>query len=231
MAFKKRFWITLTSLIVLPAIVIVAGIFRFNYTNADIYIELSDGEVVQYNELMREAEEKGYSKVMLSLFSIRTLEDFIVLLPEQTDAPVPVSLNKIKKQEMQRWATGEYSQGDELGTIALNYDTIKTIDTDTKNNKIVFAAPFSVSNQEPGMRFYLGLFLQDTQQHTIKHVDSTFIGDSINIVSIEPDNQSRLVSIEYTKPNTENEVEKVTQPPVTVEFPLNTGAVRFSTTP
>jgi hypothetical protein len=231
MAFKKRFWITLSSLIILPAIVIIMGIYRFNYTNADIYIELADGEVVQYDKLMREAEKKGYSKVMLSLFSIRTLEDFIVFLPEQDSTPIAVPLNEIKKQEMQRWATGQYSFGEERGSISLDFDTIRTINADIKDNQIIFAAPFSVSNQGSGVFFYLGLFSQDTKRHTIKHIDSIFIGDRINIVSIEPDNQGRLIAIEYTERDTASEADKTTLSPVTVEFSLNTEQVRFSPKP
>lgn len=231
MAFKKRFWITLSSLIILPAIVIIMGIYQFNYTNADIYIELADGEIVQYDKLMREAETKGYSKVMLSLFSIRTLEDFTIFLPEQNSTPISVALREIKKQEMQRWATGQYSIGEEYGSISLNFDTIRTINAETKDKQIIFAAPFSVSNQGSGVFFYLGLFLQDTQKNTIKHIDSTFIGDRIKIISIEPNNQGRFIAINYTERATDSETKQATALPLTVEFSLNTEPVSFSPKP
>ncbi|WP_293266797.1 hypothetical protein [Neptunomonas sp.] len=228
MAFKKRFWIALTSLIVLPAIVLIAGIYQFNFTNNDIYIELADGEVVEYDQLMREAEEMGYSKVMLSLFSIRTLEDFTLFLPRKTDTLTPVLLTDIKKQEMQRWATGKYSMDEKSGNIDLNYDTIQTINVGIEDNKRVFTAPFSVSSQTSNPLFYLGLFIHDTQEHTIKHVDSVFIDESINILTIEPGHQKKFVSITFNRGDDSKETESSQSMTIEKQYQIAINPTRFT---
>lgn len=232
MAYKKRFWIVLSALIGIPVLVLVAGIYRFNFTNADIYMELADGKVVQYDDLIREIEENGYSKVMLSLFSIRTKEDLNIQLPEQpSESPVWVPLRKIDSQATQRSAVGDYTLGEERGTVTLSFDTIRTLNTEIDNKKIMFVAPFSVSNQGTGVFYYLGIFEQDNQKFTVRHLDSFFIGDRVNIVSIEPDSQGQTVSVEYTAHDPANEANDTLQPTLSIKLDVATGPLHFKTAP
>ncbi len=237
MAYKKRFWIVLFAFIGIPVLVLLAGIYRFNFTNADIYMELADGEVVQYDDLMREVEENGYSKVMLSLFSIRTKEDLSIQLPKQSaETPVWVPLARIDSQATQRSAVGDYTVGEERGTVSLNYDTIRTLNPEADNKKednqtIIFVAPFSVSNQGSGIFYYLGVFEQNNQKFTVLHKDSFFLGDRINLVSIEPDNQGQSITVEYTKRDSAIDASNTPQQPLSIKISVAKDPVRFTTIP
>ena len=233
MAYKKRFWIVLFAFIGIPTLVLLAGIYRFNFTNADIYMELADGEVVQYDDLMREVEENGYSKVMLSLFSIRTKEDLSIQLPEQSEeeTPVWVPLARIDSQATQRSAVGDYTLGEERGTVSLNYDTIRTLSPEADNQTITFVAPFSVSNQGSGIFYYLGIFEQNNQKFTVLHKDSFFLGDRINIVSIEPDNQDRFITVEYTERNNSINDDNTSQQPLRIRINVAQDPVSFTGSP
>ncbi|WP_372738641.1 hypothetical protein [Neptunomonas sp.] len=239
MAYKKRFWIVLVALIGIPVLVLLAsiGIYRFNFTNADIYMELADGEVVQYDDLMREIEEHGYSKVMLSLFSIRTKEDLRIQLPEQpAETPVWVPLRNIDSQATHRSAVGDYTLAEESGTVALSYDTVQALNPVTdkqtaENQHTLFIAPFSVSDQGTGLFYYLGLFEQDNQKMSVHHRDSFLLGNRVNIVSIQPDNQGRSVTVEYMERNTDSNAGFTPQQPVSVTVNVATDPVRFSVTP
>ena len=231
MAYKKRFWIVLFAFIGIPVLVLLAsiGIYRFNFTNADLYMELANGEVVQYDDLMREVEENGYSKVMLSLFSIRTKEDLNIQLPEQPEAtPVWAPLRRIDSQATQRNAVGDYTLGEEQGTVTLSYDTIRTLNPAATNEKshnqnIMFVAPFSVSNQGTELLYYLGLFEQNNQKFTVQHKDSFFLGNRVKIVSIEPDDQGQSVRVEYTEHNADKG-----QQPLSIKVDIETDPVRFT---
>lgn len=232
MAYKKRFWIVLFAFIGIPVLVLLAGIYRFNFTNADIYMELADGEVVQYDDLMREVEENGYSKVMLSLFSIRTKEDLSIHLPEQPETtPILVPLRRIDSQATQRSAVGDYTLGEERGTVTLSYDSIRTLNPEVASQNIMLVAPFSVSNQGTGIFYYLGLFEQDNQKFTVEHKDSFFIGDRVQIIRIEPDNQGRSVMLEYTERDTANDANKTPQQPLSITISVATDPVRFTVAP
>lgn len=244
MAYKKRFGIILFAFIGIPVLVLLAsiGIYRFNFTSADIYMELADGEVIQYDDLMREIEENGYSKVMLSLFSIRTKEDLKIQLPEQPeDSPVWVPLRNIDSQATHRSAVGDYTLEEESGTVALSYDTIQTLnpvaykqkaDNQTADNqKIVLVAPFSVSDQGTGLFYYLGLFEQDNQKMSVQHRDSFLLGNRVNIVSIQPDKQGRSIIVEYTERHTGSHTGFTPQPTVSVKVSVATDPVRFTVTP
>jgi len=48
--FKK----ILIGIVVVVLLVLLAGIYKFNFTNDDIYIQQEDGSVVKYNDLEKE---------------------------------------------------------------------------------------------------------------------------------------------------------------------------------
>lgn len=46
---KKTFVIIAISILIVFLIILVAGIYKFNFTNDDIYSENDNGEIVPYN--------------------------------------------------------------------------------------------------------------------------------------------------------------------------------------
>ena len=58
--------------------ILLAGIIRFNFTNDDIYVENSAGNVVKYESDQRD-EIDYQSEVMLKLFSIKTADDLVII--------------------------------------------------------------------------------------------------------------------------------------------------------
>ena len=64
---------------------------------------------------------------------------------------------------------------------------ISPLNLSTSNGQWYFVAPFSVSNQGSGLLNYVGLFEQDFEGNRIRHLDSYFIGDRIQLNEIRID--------------------------------------------
>jgi len=120
-----------------------------------------------------------YSEVILTLFSMKTSSDFIITLPDSGTGVKLTSIIGLGTAEGK--ALGNYQVDEERGEVLLDYMFINTLGQITADNKIYFAAPFSVSNQGSGLFTYIGLFEQDLDNQTIRHVDSYFIGDRIQL--------------------------------------------------
>ncbi|MFB2647976.1 hypothetical protein [Shewanella mangrovisoli] len=211
---------------VLVLSILAAGIYRFNMTNDDIYMVMEDGQVLQYDEAMAQADAKAKAKeaalssnedaiesvvpsevkpvanaseVMLKLFSLNTANPFEVKLP---DSQLPVVLTHFIKIKQTEFALGDYQQGEEKGRVLLDYLRITPLnfdpalepDTqsdaplqdDPKQQTMPFVAPYIVTNQGSGVFWYLGLFSLDYAQNRLVHLGSVFIGDRIEVDSIEP---------------------------------------------
>lgn len=211
---------------VLVLSILAVGVYRFNMTNDDIYMVMEDGQVLQYDEAMAQADAKAKaqeakllssedalesvvpsevkpvanaSEVMLKLFSLNTANKFEVSLPDSHKAVVLTHFINVKQTE---FAIGDYQDGEAKGRVLLdylrvtplNFDPALEPDTqsdaplqdDPQQQTMPFVAPFIVKNQGSGVFVYLGLFSLDYGQNRLQHLGSVFIGDRIEVDSIEP---------------------------------------------
>lgn len=180
------------SLLVVGTLITVAlaGIYRFNLTDDDIYIEQSDGQVVAYNIIDKK-------DVMLTLFATKTDNQWRISLPQ---SQVTVALTDIRPEGVFPAAIGKYRDGEEYGQVAVDYSKITPLNFAYSDDQMVFVAPFTVSNQGSGVFYYLGLFNLNTKQWSMKHLDSLFIGDRVIIESLAEDKRldaSSLVKVQY----------------------------------
>jgi hypothetical protein len=164
----------------LVAMIVVAGIIRFNFTDDDIYVTHKDGEVVKY-DASEQDETAYYSEVMLKLFSMKTANDLMVNVPETGSTCKLTELADIGGLKV---AKGSYMAGEERGVVMLDYMKITTVNLPDPMFQIYFVVPFAVSNQGSGVFFYLGVFVQDVENMSIKHVDSFFMGDRVVVENI-----------------------------------------------
>ncbi|MBI9092231.1 MAG: hypothetical protein JEZ12_23710 [Desulfobacterium sp.] len=164
----------------LVAMIIIAGIIRFNFTNDDIYVSNKDGKMVKYDA----AEQDGMaysSEVMLTLFSMRTANDLMVNVPETGST---CKLTDLAETGRLKVAKGSYTAGEERGVVMLDYMKITTVNLADSMSQIYFVAPFAVSNQGSGVFYYMGVFVQDVENMSITHVDSFFLGDRVVVENI-----------------------------------------------
>jgi len=163
------------------AMIAIAGIIRFNFTNDDIYVTDTDGKVVKYNE--SEKEDLAYhSEVMLKLFSMKTANDLMVNVPETGST---CKLTELAGAGALKVAKGSYTAGEERGVVVLDYLKITTVNLADPMSQLYFVAPFAVSNQGSGVFYYMGVFAQDVENMSIKHVDSFFLGDRVVVEKVE----------------------------------------------
>lgn len=160
-----------------------------------IYIALACVGVLALVNVVRymgdsSSKAPGYhSEVIRTLFAMETSSDFIINLPDSdsnsdtsTDKSTGVILTSIIGLGTPNGkAQGNYQIDEERGEVLLDYMFINVLGPMTADNKMYFVAPFSVSNQGSGVFTYVGLFEQDIDNLTIKHLDSYFIGDRIKL--------------------------------------------------
>jgi hypothetical protein len=101
-------------LVGLILVILLAGIIRFNFTNDDIYVENSDGNVVKYE---RDPLDKidYQSEVMLKLFSIKTADDLVINIPISDTPPTKAAVRLTSFADFgtaQRVAQGDYVAGE-----------------------------------------------------------------------------------------------------------------------
>lgn len=211
----KAFKIIVISVSVLFAWALLAGIYRFNFTHDDIYIEMGDGRVLRHDEAVTSAahlEKKNgtlrddilaadidkSALVMRKLFSLKTSAPFNVNLP---NSPMGVPLtyfigksNTEGEQTNNELVVGDYQDGEVKGKILLDYYKITPLNglpvsansyQKRETDRFTFLAPFAVTTQGTGVFWYLGLFSIDYRTNTLSHLKSEFIGDRVEIKSIE----------------------------------------------
>lgn len=203
----------------LVGMIAIAGVIRFNFTNDDIYVTGKNGEVVKYDAA--EQEERAYqSEVMLTLFSIKTANDLMVNVPE---TGATCNLTDLADLEALKVAKGSYTAGEERGIVMLDYMKITTVNIADPRSQIYFVAPFAVSNQGSGVFYYMGLFAQDVENMSIRHVDSFFMGDRVVVENISSLGNEVRVDI-----NVHSEAQAMAEAPAKrKELKLNVGQQGF----
>ncbi|MEL4239091.1 hypothetical protein [Shewanella xiamenensis] len=141
---------------VLVLSILAVGVYRFNMTNDDIYMVMEDGQVLQYDEAMAQADAKAKAKaqeakllssedvlesvvpsevkpvanaseVMLKLFSLNTANKFEVSLPDSHKAVVLTHFINVKQTE---FAIGDYQDGEAKGRVLLDYLRVTPLNFD-----------------------------------------------------------------------------------------------------
>ncbi len=141
------------------------------------------------------SEDKKIDVVKLKLFSLKSATPWLIKVP---DIEAYAALSELTEGASCRYANGRYSADFERGTVSLEYTSIATLNSNTR--KMRFVAPFYVSNQGSGVFAYLGLFELDHEQSEIQHIDSVFLGDRIDMKSVqvgEPTDQYEVINIEF----------------------------------
>jgi len=137
----------------------------------------------QNNVKTQKNTESYQSPVMLNLFSIKTSNDFTIKIPE-TDTYC--KMTQIISNDTIHLVKGDYKEGEVRGEVYIDYTKIVALNQ-TSGNESLMTIPFSISNQGSGIFTYVGLFNLNNKSGQIKHLDSKFLGDRINLESIEYD--------------------------------------------
>ncbi|WP_239928718.1 hypothetical protein [Photobacterium sanguinicancri] len=161
-------------LVGISCVVLAAGIYRFNFTNDDIYV---DGKPVS-------VAMKENSRVMRMLFSFQTDKYWQIELP---DSKLKIPLMELKEYNGHHFAVGEYQFGQERGVVSVDYPRITVLNFTYVQDEMIFAVPFSVSNQGSGVHWYIGLYNMNTKYGDIQQIDSLFVGDRIVINEMNTD--------------------------------------------
>ena len=165
-------------------LVILVGIYRFNFTDDDLYVVQQDGTVVPLDE--------DSDNVLLTLFSIKTHKHWVIQLPE-SDAEAQLTRVDLGNRP---FVSGDYQDGPERGSVNLDYQKILPINREgiDASKDMLFAAPFFVSNQGSGIFWYLGLFNLNHQSGEIKQLGTHLLGDRIEIRSLTIDEPFDMTS-------------------------------------
>ena len=181
----------LLVILTLILLVVAAGIYRFNFTNDDIYVVQTDDQVVPFDTTNNVVPKNN---VMLMLFSFDIDRYWQIQLPD-SEAKAP--LTDLRKYDDLHLATGKYQDGDEHGLVSLDYYNITPLHLGNIDDEMVFSAPFSVSNQGTGTFWYLGLFNLNTNTGEIGQIDTFFLGDRIKVNELKTDEPFDVTSSLY----------------------------------
>lgn len=181
----------LLVILTLILLVVAAGIYRFNFTNDDIYVVQTDDQVVPF-DTTNNVDPKN--NVMLMLFSFDIDRYWQIQLPD-SEAKAP--LTDLREYDDLHLATGKYQDGDEHGLVSLDYYNITPLHLGSIDDEMVFSAPFSVSNQGTGTFWYLGLFNLNTNTGEIGQIDTFFLGDRIKVNELKTDEPFDVTSSLY----------------------------------
>lgn len=190
------------------SLVLAAGIYRFNFTDDDIYITLDDGHVISYND-----NQAGLD-VMRRLFSVNASIPWFIAVPH-TNVVSP--LTGFVGEGRETKAMGQYQDEAERGQVILDYTQILALNLGDTDSEMIFVVPFVITNQGSGAFWYLGLFRFDLLLNRIQQLDSRLLGDRIQLSSIKldvPFDVSNSVLVEFL---THSEQQAFSEPPMQSE--------------
>ncbi|EZH73817.1 hypothetical protein ATO12_17955 [Aquimarina atlantica] len=143
--------------------------------------------VVAIVQSCKNEDTSSQSDVLLKLFSLKTSNDWVITIPE-TNAKCKISEVDTDSLHVVK---GVYVDGEERGEVVIDYLKITTLNQSSKNEQY-FMIPFKVSNQGSGIFNYIGMFVLNYEDKTIKQIDSYFLGDRIIIDSLEYNGNATL---------------------------------------
>ncbi|MBG0759240.1 hypothetical protein BOO22_07395 [Vibrio cidicii] len=159
---KRRLPIPLILLIpvVMLAVVIVAGMYRFSLTDEEIMAKFS------HQQMERDA-------LLYAWLGISTPNPLTLNVPESRAFAFIDEYDSANGL-----ASGQYDAGAERGRVTLFTQFKRDLSSDEES---WFSAPFMVSNQGSGRFYYLGLFKYDPQPRRVIMIDSILLGDRIEL--------------------------------------------------
>lgn len=159
---KRRLPIPLILLIpvVMLAVVIVAGMYRFSLTDEEIMAKFP------HQQMERDA-------LLYAWLGISTPNPLTLNVPESRAFAFIDEYDSANGL-----ASGQYDAGAERGRVILFTQFKRDLRSD---EEIWFSAPFMVSNQGSGRFYYLGLFKYDPQPRRVIMTDSILLGDRIEL--------------------------------------------------
>ncbi|MDR5865199.1 hypothetical protein [Halomonas koreensis] len=188
---RRLFTLALAILAVSGVLVTAAGIYRFNFTDDDLYYRTADGEVVPLGEW--QARQAAGEDVLRRLFSIEGGGPLALRLPERDQA---VPLTRFEPEGEFTRAVGDYAHGPERGRVAMDVTRLRALDLQ-RDGRLYLVVPFSVSNQGSGVFHYLALLAHDTDRQAVTHLDSLFLGDRGSLEALESDPDGRGITLSW----------------------------------
>ncbi|MFA1560159.1 hypothetical protein [Aliivibrio fischeri] len=162
----------LLGIVSVSLLIAVASVYRFNFTNDDIYVVDAESSLDTENN------------VMLTLFSFDIDYYWQIQLP---NSKAKASLTELREYDGLHLATGKYQDGEEHGSVGLDYYKITPLNLGNIDDEMIFSVPFFVLNQGTGVFWYLGLFNLNTKTGEIKQIDTFFLGDRIKVDKLKID--------------------------------------------
>ncbi len=208
---KNRIYIIMAVV----CLVLAAGIYRFNFTDDDVYITLDDGHVISYND------NQAGLVVMRRLFSVDASTPWFIDVPH-TNIVSP--LTGFIGEGRETKAMGEYQDEADSGQVILDYTQILALNLGDTDSEMIFVVPFIVTHQGSGTFWYLGLFRFDLLLNRIQQLDSRLLGDRILLNNIRVDTPFDVSSSVLVDFLTHSEQQAFSEPPTQSEI------IRFKVT-
>ncbi|PKV52765.1 hypothetical protein ATE84_4892 [Aquimarina sp. MAR_2010_214] len=136
--------------------------------------------IIAITQSCKDENTSSQSEVLLKLFNLKTSNDWVITIPE-TNAKCKISEVDTDSLHVVK---GIYVDGNERGEVVVDYLKITTLNQSSENEQY-FMVPFKVSNQGSGIFNYIGMFVLDYEDKTIRQIDSYFLGDRIIIDSLK----------------------------------------------
>lgn len=175
---KKAIKWILISVVIIIIIVMISGIYKFNYLANQPGYDCDGNKIKNINN----------SEVLLNWFNLKTSNKFYIKIPETNKE---CEISEIIGSDSLCYAKGDYLDGDEKGKVLIDNREILALNQSTENI-VSLVIPFSISNQGSGIFKYLGLFELNYKTKTINQIDSYFLGDRVKINSINYDGSENL---------------------------------------
>lgn len=166
--------ILLTPLVLL-ALVVAAGVYRFSLSDEEILAKFP-------------AHTVPNDPIVEELFRLRLLAPLTIAVPE-TFAFALID----RWDEAGRYVVANYDSGQERGVVAL--DTYTLIPLSQYARRYGYAGIIRVSNQGSAVMHYLALFEYDTQRQRMVMADSQWLGDRIVVEALTQKDDQLNVSL------------------------------------
>ncbi|MFN1580375.1 hypothetical protein [Vibrio rotiferianus] len=166
--------------VLLLAIVVIAGIYRFSLSDEDI--------MAKFPQTQSQA-----NSIVAEVLGIQSRNPWTVQVPEQGAVTF---LDEWDKEH--GLLKGQYDAGATKGEVLVPTEFIAQRDI---NGTLWIIAPVIVTTQGSGAFYYLGLFKFDAVPSRVVLLDSVFLGDRIKISSLEwvSDTKVSLSYLEHGK--------------------------------
>ncbi|EJV9423885.1 hypothetical protein N7893_003575 [Vibrio vulnificus] len=167
--------------IVMLAVVMTAGIYRFTLSDEEILAKFPSQQIAA-------------DAIVERLTGIKTVNPLTVLVPESKAFALMTDFDSENVL-----VVGEYDSGAERGSVTVFAQYWRELEADKAS---WFVAPLAISNQGSGHFYYLGLFKYDPVPRRVVMTDAQFLGDRIRLDKLtKTENSSILLSYQQHSAN------------------------------